>query len=296
MKKPSRSNAATSCGSSAVASRARRAAARRAAVRTRQRCSPFSLSVGLPIRGFFRNDFEDPRISAANNGVFRIVPSDMATPSQRWWCRRLRRRLRLFNCKSRHKPAADAHPSNGPVTRSAQSAMRRDMTDTADRSRRTIDVAAYADRILSGDRAILARAITLVESRKAEHRAAAQLLLQRLLPHTGKALRVGITGVPGVGKSTVIDTLGSKLTGAGHKIAVLAVDQSSTRTGGSILGDKTRMARLAVDQRAFIRPSPSSGTLGGVAAKTRETMLLCEAAGHDVVIVETVGIGQSETT
>lgn len=170
------------------------------------------------------------------------------------------------------------------------------MTDTADRSRRTIDVAAYADRILSGDRAILARAITLVESRKAEHRAAAQLLLQRLLPHTGKALRVGITGVPGVGKSTVIDTLGSKLTGAGHKIAVLAVDPSSTRTGGSILGDKTRMARLAVDQRAFIRPSPSSGTLGGVAAKTRETMLLCEAAGHDVVIVETVGIGQSETT
>ena len=119
--------------------------------------------------------------------------------------------------------------------------------------------------------------------------------MQELLPQTGKAIRVGITGAPGVGKSLTIDTLGTHLTGKGHKVAVLAVDPSSTRTGGSILGDKTRMARLAVDANAFVRPSPSSGTLGGVAAKTRETMLLCEAAGYDVVLVETVGIGQSET-
>ncbi len=120
--------------------------------------------------------------------------------------------------------------------------------------------------------------------------------MQELLPLTGKAVRVGITGAPGVGKSTTIDTLGTYLTNQGSKVAVLAVDPSSTRTGGSILGDKTRMARLATDDKAFIRPSPSSGTLGGVAAKTRETMLLCEAAGFDVVLVETVGIGQSETT
>ena len=120
--------------------------------------------------------------------------------------------------------------------------------------------------------------------------------MQELLPATGKAVRLGITGAPGAGKSTTIDALGTYLTGLGHKVAVLAVDPSSTRTGGSILGDKTRMARLAVDPNAFIRPSPSSGTLGGVAAKTRETMLLCEAAGYDVLIVETVGVGQSETT
>ncbi len=148
----------------------------------------------------------------------------------------------------------------------------------------------------SGKRAALARAITLVESKKAEHRHMAHQLIQDVLPRTGKALRVGITGVPGVGKSTTIDTLGSNLTAAGHKVAVLAVDPSSTRTGGSILGDKTRMARLATDPNAYIRPSPSAGTLGGVAAKTRETMLLCEAAGFDVILVETVGIGQSETT
>jgi LAO/AO transport system kinase len=144
---------------------------------------------------------------------------------------------------------------------------------------------ALGDAILAGERAALARAITLAESRRADHRAAAQRLIQRLLPHTGKAIRVGITGVPGVGKSTTIDALGSYLTEKGHKVAVLAVDPSSTRTGGSILGDKTRMARLAVDPNAYIRPSPSSGTLGGVAAKTRETMLLCEAAGFDVILV-----------
>ncbi|GGC73879.1 methylmalonyl Co-A mutase-associated GTPase MeaB [Chelatococcus reniformis] len=153
-----------------------------------------------------------------------------------------------------------------------------------------------ARRLVAGERGALARAITLVESRRSDHRAAALTLLQRIMPQTGGAIRVGVTGVPGVGKSTLIDMLGSNLTAAGHKVAVLAVDPSSARTGGSILGDKTRMQRLAVAPNAFIRPSPSSGTLGGVAAKTRETTLLCEAAGFDVVIVETVGVGQSETT
>ena len=150
--------------------------------------------------------------------------------------------------------------------------------------------------IRDGDRATLARAITLIESKRADHRKTAHRLVQELLPHTGNAVRLGITGAPGAGKSTTIDALGTFLTALGHKVAVLAVDPSSSRTGGSILGDKTRMARLAVDPNAFIRPSPSSGTLGGVAAKTRETMLLCEAAGYDVLIVETVGVGQSETT
>lgn len=163
-------------------------------------------------------------------------------------------------------------------------------------TRPALDVPTLAEGIRSGNRAVLARAITLVESRKPEHRQIARELIQEVLPLTGKAQRVGITGVPGVGKSTTIDTLGSNLTTSGHKVAVLAVDPSSTRTGGSILGDKTRMARLAVDRNAFIRPSPSAGTLGGVAAKTRETMLLCEAAGFDIILVETVGIGQSETT
>lgn len=149
--------------------------------------------------------------------------------------------------------------------------------------------------IRAGDRATLARAITLIESKRGDHRKTAHHLVQELLPLTGKAVRLGITGAPGVGKSTTIDVLGTYLTGKGHKVAVLAVDPSSTRTGGSILGDKTRMAQLAVDPHAFVRPSPSSGTLGGVAAKTRETMLVCEAAGYDVVMVETVGIGQSET-
>ena len=155
--------------------------------------------------------------------------------------------------------------------------------------------AIEVDRVRDGDRAMLARAITLIESKRADHQKKARQLVQELLPRTGNAIRVGVTGAPGVGKSLTIDTLGSHLTGKGHKVAVLAVDPSSTRTGGSILGDKTRMARLAVDPNAFVRPSPSSGTLGGVAAKTRETMLLCEAAGFDVILVETVGIGQSET-
>ncbi|MBX6388911.1 MAG: methylmalonyl Co-A mutase-associated GTPase MeaB [Frankia sp.] len=162
-------------------------------------------------------------------------------------------------------------------------------------ARPPIDVDAYADGVLAGNRTIIARAITLVESSRADHRAAAQRLLVRLLPFAGKARRVGVTGVPGVGKSTFINALGTMLTAAGHKVAVLAVDPSSTRTGGSILGDKTRMAELAADPNAFIRPSPTAGTLGGVARATREAIVIMEAAGYDVVLVETVGVGQSET-
>ncbi|OBJ46490.1 ATPase/protein kinase [Mycolicibacterium mucogenicum] len=142
----------------------------------------------------------------------------------------------------------------------------------------------------------MSRAITLVESTRADHRDAAQQLLLELTPEAGSALHVGITGVPGVGKSTTIEALGMHLIGRGHRVAVLAVDPSSTRTGGSILGDKTRMAQLAVQPEAYIRPSPTSGTLGGVAKATRETIVLLEAAGYDVVLVETVGVGQSEVT
>ncbi len=156
------------------------------------------------------------------------------------------------------------------------------------------DIETLAEKVRHGDRAALGRVITLIESVRSDHEAAAQALIQSLLTDTGRAIRLGITGVPGAGKSTLIDTLGSLLTTAGHKVAVLAVDPTSQRTGGSILGDKTRMARLAVDPHAFIRPSPSGQTLGGVARRTRETMLACEAAGFDIVIVETVGIGQSE--
>jgi len=154
----------------------------------------------------------------------------------------------------------------------------------------------YARGVLAGSRASIARAITLVESTRPDHRELAQRLLVALTPHAGGARRVGVTGVPGVGKSTFIDALGTYLTGAGHRVAVLAVDPSSTRTGGSILGDKTRMTRLASDPAAFVRPSPTAGTLGGVAKATREAMVVVEAAGYDVVLVETVGVGQSETT
>ncbi|MCD0418004.1 methylmalonyl Co-A mutase-associated GTPase MeaB [Rubrivivax sp. JA1024] len=144
-------------------------------------------------------------------------------------------------------------------------------------------------------RRALAKTITLLESTRADHRLRADELLNAVLPHTGRALRLGISGVPGVGKSTFIEALGLHLIGRGHRVAVLAVDPSSSVSGGSILGDKTRMERLSTEERAFIRPSPAGGTLGGVAEKTREAMLVCEAAGHDVVIVETVGVGQSET-
>ncbi len=165
----------------------------------------------------------------------------------------------------------------------------------ARRNRSDLSLDDYAQGVRAGDRPMLARAITLVESSKREHQEQAQQLLKELLPLTGNAYRVGITGVPGVGKSTMIDQLGTNLTGAGHTVAVLAVDPTSSRSGGSILGDKTRMPRLAQDDGAFIRPSPTSGTLGGVTRKTRETMALCEAAGFDIILVETVGVGQSET-
>jgi len=156
-------------------------------------------------------------------------------------------------------------------------------------------ITEYVDGVLAGDPAVLARAITLLESSSPHRRAIAHEVLGQLLPHSGGALRVGITGVPGVGKSTFIDQLGLNLVAAGHRVAVLAVDPTSSRTGGSILGDKTRMDRLAVSPDAFIRPSPAGATLGGVTRATRETVLVCEAAGYDVVLVETVGVGQSET-
>ncbi|MDV7242490.1 MULTISPECIES: methylmalonyl Co-A mutase-associated GTPase MeaB [Rhodococcus] len=159
-----------------------------------------------------------------------------------------------------------------------------------------VDIDALAQAVRANQRAGLAKAITLVESTRTDHREAAQRLLLELLPESGNAHRVGITGVPGVGKSTFIDALGMYLIGKGHRVAVLAVDPSSTRTGGSILGDKTRMARLTVEKDAYIRPSPTSGTLGGVAKATRETIVLLEAAGFDVILVETVGVGQSEVT
>jgi LAO/AO transport system kinase len=158
-----------------------------------------------------------------------------------------------------------------------------------------LDIEECEAGVLAGDRAQVARAITLVESTKPDHAELAQELLVRLLPHAGGAQRVGISGIPGAGKSTCIDRLGTTLTTAGHKVAVLAVDPSSTRRGGSILGDKTRMAALAVDPQAFIRPSPTSGWLGGVTRSTREAIVVVEAAGYDVVIVETVGTGQSES-
>lgn len=161
--------------------------------------------------------------------------------------------------------------------------------------RRQLTTDEIVEGVRQGNRAILGRAITLTESRSDRHREQAEQVLTALMPETGKATRIGITGVPGAGKSTFIDAFGTILTGRGHKVAVLAVDPSSNVTGGSVLGDKTRMTNLSVDPNAFIRPSPSAGTLGGVAARTRETMLICEAAGFDTVLVETVGVGQGET-
>lgn len=159
-----------------------------------------------------------------------------------------------------------------------------------------IDIAPYISGIESGDRRQLARTITLIESTLPAHQEAATAIIDQLLSRTGKSVRLGITGVPGAGKSTFIESFGTMLTARGHKVAVLAIDPSSTRSGGSILGDKTRMEKLSTDPSAFIRPSPSAGNLGGVARKTREAMLVCEAAGFDVIIIETVGVGQSETT
>lgn len=163
------------------------------------------------------------------------------------------------------------------------------------RSPRELSIDEHVEGILSGDRVVLGKTITLIESLKPEHNRKALSVMERLLPHTGNAVRIGITGVPGVGKSTFIEALGSWLTERGHRIAVLAIDPSSQISSGSIMGDKTRMEKLSVDDHAFIRPSPSAGSLGGVARKTREAMLVCEAAGFDVVFVETVGVGQSET-
>ena len=160
--------------------------------------------------------------------------------------------------------------------------------------RKRLALEAYVEGVRAGDRVVLGQAITLLESTKPAHQDLAHQLIDRCLPYTGNAIRVGITGVPGVGKSTFIEALGTHLTGLGHRPAVLTIDPTSTRTRGSILGDKTRMARLAADPNAFIRPSPSAGSLGGVARTTQETILLCEAAGFDTVIVETVGVGQSE--
>jgi LAO/AO transport system kinase len=162
--------------------------------------------------------------------------------------------------------------------------------------KKTLSIDDYVNGILSGNRVILSRAITLVESSHPDHQATAQAVIERCLPHSGKSIRLGITGVPGAGKSTFIEALGVMLVKKGHKLAVLAVDPSSERSKGSILGDKTRMEELSGMDPAFIRPSPSAGSLGGVARKTRETIILCEAAGFDTTIVETVGVGQSETT
>ena len=158
------------------------------------------------------------------------------------------------------------------------------------------DFEIYIRGVREQDRRLLSKTITLIESSRSDHQQLARKIVDELLPHTGKTVRLGITGVPGVGKSTFIESLGMYLVAAGHRVAVLAVDPSSSRSGGSVMADKTRMEKLSLEEHAFIRPSPSGGTLGGVARKTRETMLICEAAGFDVIIVETVGVGQSETT
>ncbi len=162
------------------------------------------------------------------------------------------------------------------------------------RKNQLLDVSDYVDGILRGDRMVLSKAITLIESSLPDHFARSQSIIEKCIPHAGNALRIGITGVPGVGKSTFIEALGTFLTARGHQLAVLAVDPSSTISGGSILGDKTRMEALAVDKNAYVRPSPAAGSLGGVARKTRDIIILCEAAGFDTIFIETVGVGQSE--
>jgi LAO/AO transport system kinase len=159
-----------------------------------------------------------------------------------------------------------------------------------------MEIQEFIDGVLAQNRRIVAKTITLIESSLPAHQEMAKTIVDTLLPYAGNAVRIGITGVPGVGKSTYIESFGLQLVDQGHQVAVLAVDPSSSKSGGSIMGDKTRMERLSLEQRAFIRPSPSGGTLGGVARRTRETIVVCEAAGFDVIIVETVGVGQSETT
>ena len=163
------------------------------------------------------------------------------------------------------------------------------------RKKRVLSTEEYVNGILKGDITVLSRAITLIESSNPDHYAQAQEIIERCLPHAGKSVRIGITGVPGAGKSTFIEAIGNMVTSLRHKLAVLAIDPSSERSGGSILGDKTRMESLTTNRDVFIRPSPSAGSLGGVARKTRETIILCEAAGFDVIFIETVGVGQSET-
>ncbi|MDR2890164.1 MAG: methylmalonyl Co-A mutase-associated GTPase MeaB [Alistipes sp.] len=163
------------------------------------------------------------------------------------------------------------------------------------RKRPALTTAQFVEGILARDIAVLSQAITLVESNNPEHYAQAQQIIEACLPHAGRSVRIGITGVPGAGKSTFIEAIGSRVADGGHRLAVLAIDPSSERSGGSILGDKTRMESISTDPRIFIRPSPSAGSLGGVARKTRETVVLCEAAGYDVIFIETVGVGQSET-
>ncbi len=163
------------------------------------------------------------------------------------------------------------------------------------KKKKQLSVDDYVKGILEGNRTILSKAVTLVESNKPAHQELAQEIILRCLPHSGNSIRIGITGVPGVGKSTFIESSGKYITSLGHKLAVLAIDPSSERSKGSILGDKTRMEELSIDPNAYIRPSPSAGSLGGVARKTRETIILCEAAGFDVIFIETVGVGQSET-
>lgn len=172
----------------------------------------------------------------------------------------------------------------------------KNITDNAATKSQNLNPDEYVSGVLKNNRTILAKTITLIESNSEKHFRLAHKVLQKLLPHSGKSIRVGITGVPGVGKSTYIEALGLYLIKKGHKVAVLTVDPSSTVTGGSILGDKTRMAKLSREQNCFIRPSPSGGALGGVARKSRETIIVCEAAGYDIILVETVGVGQSEVT
>ncbi len=181
---------------------------------------------------------------------------------------------------------SDSHDGMNPSRQNAPNG--------SDIRRKKLDIDDHVEGVLAGDRMILARTITLVESNARRHQDMAQQVLKKLLPHSGNAIRLGITGVPGAGKSTFINTLGSRLCRKDHRVAVLAVDPSSSLSKGSILGDKTRMERLSQEENCFIRPSPSGGTLGGVSRKTRETILICEAAGYDTILVETVGVGQSE--